>query len=316
MENAIITGSTGAVGIALIKRLIQENIKVTAVCHKGSARIHDIPANPLVHIVECDLDEIGNLPEGLAGKDYTGAVFYHFGWDGTFGNTRNNVEGQSKNIQYTIAAAAAAHKIGCGRFIGAGSQAEYGRPDVSHYPRLTPDTPVRPENSYGAAKLCAGSLSRMKCEQLGLEHIWVRILSVYGPYDGKNTMVSFMLGKLLKGEHVSCTAGGQIWDYLYAEDAAEAFYLLGKAGKKAVDGKTYVLGSGEARPLREYMYLMRDIVSPGAELGLGEVPYADKQVMHLAADISRLTEDTGFTPMVSFEEGIRRTADWMREVSG
>lgn len=71
-------------------------------------------------------------------------------------------------------------------FVGAGSQAEYGR--VNH--ALTPDTPCFPENGYGMAKLCAGQMSRVECEKLGLVHIWPRILSVYGPYDGKNAMIT------------------------------------------------------------------------------------------------------------------------------
>lgn len=95
-----------------------------------------------------------------------------------------------------------------------------------------------------------------------------------------------------------------MWDYLYSKDAARALCLLGEKGR---DGKIYCIGSGQARPLREYMEMLRNAIDPALPLGIGEIPYGEKQVMYLCADISDLTEDTGFTPEVGFEEGIRET---------
>lgn len=309
MQKAIITGATGAIGIALIQKLIKEETEVVVVCHKNSKRIDSIPNHPLVCIMECDLDELCKLPAMIShnGIDTKSAVFYHFAWDGTFGNARNNVEGQIRNIQYTIEAVRVANELGCKRFIGAGSQAEYGR---CNFP-LTPKTPAFPENGYGIAKLCAGNMSRLKCDELNMEHVWTRILSVYGPYDGENTLVSGMIKKLLEGEHVSCTKGEQIWDFLFAEDAAEAFYLLGCADGDIVNGKTYVIGSGDGRPLSEYINILKSVVSPSAKIGFGEIAYSPKQVMHLEADISELKQDVGFMPCISFEEGIARTLTWI-----
>ena len=101
-----------------------------------------------------------------------------------------------------------------------------------------------------------------------------------------------------------------MWDYLYADDVAEAFMLLADKGR---DGCVYPIGSGVARPLREYIEIIRDEIDPSLPLGFGEVPYSDKQVMHLCADISKLREDTGFAPKVSFEEGARRTIEFVKD---
>ena len=60
-----------------------------------------------------------------------------------------------------------------------------------------PTPPTRPENGYGMAKLCAGQMSRLECERLGLDHVWPRVLSVYGPYDGPSTMISSAIRTLL-----------------------------------------------------------------------------------------------------------------------
>lgn len=302
MKKAIITGPTGSIGIALINKLISEDVEVVAVCRPGSARISRIPESDKVQIVECSLDEITNLIDMIDG----GAdVFYHFAWDGTFGNMRNDMRLQNNNVKYALDAVEVAKKLGCRKFIGAGSQAEYGR--VTGV--LRPDTPAFPENGYGIAKLCAGQMTRIMCEQLGIEHVWTRILSIYGPYDGENTMIMSVISKLLKGEKPSLTPGGQMWDYLYSKDVANAFYLLGGKGKS---GSVYCIGSGEARPLKEYVEILRDTIDEKLELGFGDVPYGDKQVMHLCADISNLTEDTGFRPEVGFEDGIRETIEWVR----
>ena len=297
MKTAIITGPTGAIGSALCRKLLNEGFNVYAVCRPGTKRVSSLPCG--TEIVYCDLSALSELPEKIEKAD----VFYHFGWADTIGEGRNDMTSQIGNLRYTIDAVRAAAKLGCDAFIGAGSQAEYGRLQGD----LRPDTPCFPENGYGMAKLCAGMMSRVECEKFSIRHIWGRVLSVYGPNDGDATMVMSTLNKLAAGERPQFTAGEQQWDYLYADDAANAFYLM---AQKGLDRAVYVIGGGKTRALREYIETIRDTVSPGAEIGLGEIPYQENQVMYLCADITDLTRDTGFTPAVEFEEGMRRTAEW------
>lgn len=303
-KRAVVTGPTGALGTALIRQLSAQGFSVAAVCRSGSERISNIPVSDNVKVIECSLSDLAALPEMLS---ETYDLFYHFAWDGTSGSARNDTGLQLKNIQYTLDAVQAAGALGCRRFIGAGSQAEYGRHDRA----LDASAAAFPENGYGTAKLCAGRMSGLRCRQLGIEHIWVRVFSVYGPHDGERSMVMSMIRSLLEGRKPSCTKGEQLWDYLYSGDAAAAFSLL---GEKGVPGKTYCLGSGRCAPLAEYIAQIRDCINADAEIGWGEVPYSDAQVMHLCADITELAEDTGFYPKVSFEEGIRETAAWARSV--
>lgn len=301
MKRIIITGPTGAIGMALIQKCVEMGVEVTAVCHRGSARIANIPVSDKVNVVECDLDEIRMLPDILQG---TYDVFFHFAWACTAGEGRNNIDAQEKNIRYAMDAVEAAGELRCECFIGAGSQAEYGR----YEGRLNADVPVFPENGYGIAKLCAGQLSRIRCSQLGIRHIWFRILSVYGKYDGEQTMIMSSIRKMLAGESPEYTPAGQMWDYLYSEDAAEALYL---AAERGGDGAIYCLGSGHARPLKEYIEIIRDEIDPLLPIKFGAIPYGDKQVMHLCADITDLQRDTGFVPGVGFKEGIREVVKWM-----
>ena len=303
IRSAVITGPTGAVGTALCKLLAQEQITVWAVVRPESKRSGHLKEIDGVHIISCDASQLSQL-SGIEAD-----AFFHLAWAKTTGQGRNDMPAQIDNIRYTIDAVHAASRLGCKVFIGAGSQAEYGR--VNH--ALTPDTPCFPENGYGMAKLCAGQMSRTECEKLGIEHIWPRILSVYGPHDGMGSMVSSVIRTLLKGECPALTAGEQIWDFLYADDAARALYLLALYGKS---GAVYPLGSGQARPLKDYITMLRDAIDPSLLLGFGEIPYGDKQVMHLEADISALQRDTGFAPQTDFAAGIRKTIEWVREQHG
>lgn len=303
IKRAIITGPTGAIGTALIAELVRQGIEVIAVCRPNSGRRSVIPIHPLVQVAECDLSQLCTLSQlGLGKVD----AFFHFAWACTTGSGRNDMPAQIQNITYTIDAVQAAKALGCSVFIGAGSQAEYGRVEG----KLSHDTPCVPENGYGMAKLCAGAMSRVECEKLGLDHIWVRILSVYGPNDNAASMIPGVIRQLLRGEKPSLTKGEQLWDYLYAADAAKAFRLV---AQKGISKSIYVLGGGSAKPLKEYILTLRDQIDPQLPLGLGDIAYGPLQVMHLEADISALTRDTGFVPEWPFETGIRNTVESIKE---
>ena len=302
MQGLVITGPTGTIGMAMIKKCIEEKINVMAICHPGSKRIQQIPKSKYVKVVEADLTEYEEM-NIVKDNDVVYDVFLHLAWNGTFGDARNNIKNQVENVKYTIDAVELSKRIGCKVFIGAGSQAEYGRVDAP----LTPMTPAFPENGYGIAKLSAGYMSRLRCEQLGIKHIWTRILSVYGPYDGENTMVISTLTKMLNNEETHFTAGDQIWDYLYCDDAARMLFYLADKGE---DKKTYCLGSADRRPLKEYITKMYEITGCKARLGLGDVPYGDRQVMCLCLDKQYLV---GCGTQVPFEEGIAKTIEYIKD---
>lgn len=303
MKKAIITGPTGAVGVSLIYELMNHGIKVTAVCRPGSERLSAIPKHPHITVIECDLSQLKTLKDILP-HDYD--AFYHFAWDGTYGKSRQNLYLQEKNIAYTLDAVHLAKELGCEVFVGAGSQSEFGHVDGILHPYM----PCAPNNGYGIAKLAAGRMSLLECQKLGMRQIWCRIVSLYGPYDGEYTMIMSSINKMLRNERPQFTKGDQIWDYIYSKDAARAFRLVAEKGKH---GEIYCLGTGQTRTLREFVLTMRDFAAPNMELTFGELPYYPNQVMHLEADISNLTNDTGFVPKYSFEAGIKETVEWARQ---
>mgnify|MGYP000546119114 FL=1 len=290
------------IGTALINECIKKGIEVYAVLRASSGKKKRLPESEKLHMVDCSLEELETLPQKIMEKCDT---FYHIAWGNTGENRNSSTELQSRNIAYTLAAVKAAYALGCRRFIGAGSQAEYGPMDVD---KISPDSPVNPTTPYGAAKLASGQLARMLCKELGMECIWPRIFSVYGIYEKETTMVASGLRKMLAGEKTSFTPALQRWDYLFSADAGRAYYLIGEKGK---DGAVYCVGSGKAAPLKDYIEIMAELTGV-EETGIGARPYPAGTVMNLCADISSLTEDTGFVPEYTFREGIRETITWLK----
>lgn len=347
MTHAYITGATGAIGMALVGELLRNRIATTVFLRDGSKRnsqmadsFGDSLDSGLLQLEYVSLEQLADYmsfdnreaeysdvhnpcecDENAAGNTAaeTGkVVFYHLGWAGTFGAERNDRTLQQRNVGYTLDAVRLAKRLGCTHFIGVGSQAEYGRVEGE----LTPQTAAAPENEYGRCKLAAGIESARLCAELGMRHSWMRVLSVYGPFDGQNTMIMSVIRGLLSGQRVPLTKGGQIWNYLYSGDAARALYLLGESdiGKKdgnhtgaRGDSAVYCLAGSSACELREYILkLCRTVGADEKLLGFGDIPYGDRQVMYLTADIASLTSDTGFVPETTFEEGIKRTVEWVR----
>lgn len=305
MKRVVVTGATGMIGASMIAQMLEDGILVTAVCRPNSKKRVNLPPHDNLDIVECDINNLLQLKNKLLGRYDT---FYHFAWDGTYGDTRDDAVLQETNVKNTLLAVELAHEIGCNVFVGAGSQAEFGYVDGE----LSDKIPKNPITAYGISKLMAGKLSAILCEKYGIRQSWGRIVSTYGPGDNSYTMVMSSIIGMLRGERLAFTKGDQIWDYIYGGDCSRAFYMIGKYGKH---GKAYTIGSGKSRSLRDYIMDIRDVVNPSLELGIGEREYYPNQVMHLTADISELTEDTGFVPRVGFKEGIQKTIDWYKGVN-
>jgi nucleoside-diphosphate-sugar epimerase len=295
MRKIVISGATSMLGSALMRSAMEEGCEVLCIVRPDSTRLDNLPASGSIQVLYAGLPDYASLP--AQDKNYD--IFFHLAWDKTFHASRDDIDAQLGNIHWTFDAVRLAKRLGCEVFIGAGSQAEYG---IVHQ-ALTPETPADPQSGYGIAKYAAGKLSRLLCEQLKMRFNWLRILSTFGPLDGAHTVIMYTLRELCAGNSPALTKCEQIWDYLYCDDAAQAFLAVGRSG---VHGKSYPLGSGAPRRLDHYLTALQNIVAPGVNLGFGKKEYYPHQPMFLCADISELTADTGWKPRVLFEEGIRK----------
>ena len=301
LQGAIITGATGAIGIALSKLLSDKNIPVLAVVRKNSSRRKYIEGIAGVEIIECSLSDFDELEtDGSVKYD----AIFDLAWEGSDQGSRQNPDIQKKNIEYIPAIIEFARRYGCKTFVGAGSQAEYGR--VSG--RINEDHPLNPVSEYGKAKMQVENISRRLCESYAIRYVWPRIFSVYGPGMGMDSLITYSISEIMKGNSPKMTKGEQLWDFMYAEDAALALYLL--AANELAEG-VYCIASGKGKSIKEYTNIIRDVVNPEVELHFGEIPYQENQVMELVGDISKLKRDTGFEASVPFDVGIKRMAKWM-----
>lgn len=302
MKSAVVTGATGMIASALIRLLVDKKVKVYALCKPGEPKNDEFFKSEYVTAIDADISDLLKVSNSIKEKC---DVFYHFAWLGTFGDTRDDAYLQTDNIKFTLDSVTLANQLGCSCFVGAGSQAEYG--PVKE--KLSAYTDASPVTGYGIAKYTAGKLSRIYAQSLGIRHVWTRILSVYGEKGNPNAIIQSSIIKMLNGEYCPFTKGEQDWDFMHCDDAAMAFYMIGEKGR---DGAVYPIGTGSTRKLKDYIISIRDIVNPEVKIGIGELPYNKNQVMYLCADIDELTKDTGFVPQIGFEEGVRRTCNWIK----
>ena len=207
-------------GVATIEECLKNDIEIVAIVHRNSKNFHRLPQSANLTIIESNLEELSTCTPVFNDAD----VFYHFAWAATTHAGRDNVDVQELNIRHTLDAVRLAQKCGCKKFIFAGSQAEYGLSDKP----LNRETPINPCTPYGVSKFAAGKFAEMLCKSLNITFVWPRILSVYGINDGANTLISYVINCYKNNVQPVLTGCEQIWDYLYSEDAARAFRLLGQ----------------------------------------------------------------------------------------
>lgn len=301
MKKIAVTGATSMIGAALIKICIERNVEVLAIVRKSSNRLSRLPQSKLLHILECNLEDLESVSEMPYGYD----VFYHLAWAYTSKDQRDNPILQEANIKTTLDAVRLAKRLGCKKFIGAGSQAEYG----SSHEMICADTKPEPCTAYGIAKYSANMLSRKLCEQLGLLHIWGRIFSVYGCNDNDGTMLSYAVDQFLKGQPARFSSARQIWNYLYEDDAGMMFYLL---GTKEVEPGIYCIAAEESRPLRLFIEEMAELFGEEAKCEFAP-DHAETELTELRVDIEKTISAVNYHPRISFREGISRVMDSRRD---
>lgn len=304
MKRVVVTGATSMIGVALINECIKNNVEVLAILRKNSSRMERLPDSELIEILECNLDELGSIQ--AIQKSYD--VFYHFAWAYTAKNNRDDPDLQEKNIRYTLDAVELANRLGCHKFVGAGSQAEYGE---QHH-LIRSDTMVNPSISYGIAKYTAGKLSEKLCTRYGMVHIWGRIFSVYGRYDNEGTMLAYAIDQFIKGEIPEFSSATQMWDYLYEGDAGRIFYLLGKCIE---ENKVYCIANGNYRPLKEFIIELKEIFGESAKCEFA-VENSGSNFVELQPEISDLVKDIGYKPAMPFKEGVLEMINYRKTHQG
>ncbi len=292
MSKVVITGAASNIGLALVDICLKNNDEVIALVRPNSKNNTKLINHPNLKVIAVDVCDIENCNVKLDAD-----IFYHLAWSGVERNIRNNPNVQLANVKYTIDAINLANRLGCKKFIGAGSQAEYG-PKKDEI--ITENTNIDPNIAYGVGKYTAGKFGKILCEGLNMEFNWARIFSVYGINDGDGTMITSTMNKMINNEPIDFTDATQLWEYTYSTDCAKALYLIGKYGKNM---ETYNISTGDYHELKYYILKMKKIINSDSILNFGAIKANGPQT-NLACNIDKLKNDTGFNPEISFDEGI------------
>lgn len=302
MKSAVITGATSKLGVATVMELVSHGVKIYALVHRGSKSVARLPKSPLVEVVECDLSEMKNY---VPCESQRADVFYHFAWGSTNKTVRDDPLPQLENLNYEMDAVFLARRFGCKKFVGAGSQAEYG---VVH-DIITEETKCDPVTSYGVAKFAAGKLTQKLCRQFDINCIWPRIFSVYGPGEHENTLIAYAIKCAMAGEVAKFSAATNAWDYLYVDDFAKYMYAF---GQNPIKSGVYNIASGDSRLLKDFISVLAEVIENkiGKKLcyklsteELGE------NVPNLNCSVEKLHSTVTLDEFVSFEDGIAAVID-------
>lgn len=300
MENVIVTGANGFIGKTLVNALLEKGYHVVALDIRFDDVLEDDERVTCVSVMN---KEVATLADEIPHQEYR--CFFHLAWAGTSGPARADYAVQLNNVKLACDYIKLCGEIGCKRVVYASSINE-----METYEYLQSDD-IEPAGGYiyGTGKLAAHLMGETVAKINGIEFIPVIITNIYGVGEKSARMIYTSINKLVHKEHCSFTAGYQTYDFIYITDAINSIIAVAEKGKAF---NRYYIGSGEPKPLREFLLEMRDIVDPEAELGLEDIPFKGVDISYDQFDLKKVELDTGYRNEVPFAEGIRMTAEYVR----
>lgn len=291
----IVTGANGFIGSALIGKLLATSAEILAV--DLSFASNRLPQSDRLVCKEMPVEQISMLESLVKPGEYD--VFYHLAWKGVNGPLKADVFVQIENILSAAKCAETAHKLGCKRFLCAGTIAEQA---VNSLPALKK---TNGGMLYGTAKDSAHKLLETYCKNMGLDFIWMQFSNIYGPQNKTGNLVSYTITELINGRVASFGPAEQPYDFIYVNDLIEAVFRLADA---PVQDSFYYIGSGETRKLKDYLLRIGTLLEKPALIKIGERPDDGIRYSVEMFDTAALVRDIGAYVTMSFDEGIKKTA--------
>lgn len=298
MSKFLITAANCFIGMRLCKALTRRGHFVYGIVREGFSQEAVFEGIENISLIRCNMENYSNLIHLIPEKIDMGVML---AWDGTRGELRNDKERQENNYKYSVECIDALIKLGCRTIMTAGSQAEYG-PMVSGE-KVSEDYKCNPNTEYGKWKLELYNSLRKSCLKEGIRFLEPRFFSLYGEGDYENSLIISTLRNMLANRECKLTFCTQIWDYLYVDDAVDALVLLMESSSES---GVYNLGSGNSRPLKDYVEEMRMITGTKSELKYGSVAYPETGIVNTNPCVEKVMTKVSWKPQTSFEDGIKR----------
>lgn len=302
---AIVTGATGFVGRKLVNELVANEVEVIAIIRHNREIPYEWKNDKRIEIIYCDLNELGLLIQNH--RLYKqGNIFYHLGWYGTSGEERADINGQLGNIKNTCDAVRLAVHLGCTSFVNAGSIMEYEVTKLMTSGNYVPAI----SSIYSTAKLSADYMGRAVANSLGIKYINVVISNIYGVGEKSARFLNTTIRKMLRNEIIPLTHGNQLYDFVYITDAVKMICIAGMRGN---NNESYYIGNSSQKPLKDYLYEMKDVLKSKSELRFGAIPLDIPSITYKEFDTHKMEGEFGIKPEINFETGILQMKDWLME---
>lgn len=301
MKTIVVTGANGFIGSALCRELVANNYNVIALDREGCN--NNLPDSELVTFVPFDLSETSKITPEL--KLLKPDTYIHLAWFGMNGNTRGDAQVQLQNSLWTLESLRQAKAIGCKKFVCAGSIMEY----ETFFASMQQENHLGANYMYGAAKLTARMTSMIEASKIGIDIVWAEITNAYGIGENSPRLINSTLRKILNGEALEFTEGLQNYDFVYIDDVARAFRLIAEKGKAFAH---YLIGSSNAKPLKEFLVEIKNAIAQSREFVFGAIEYTGVNLPISIFDTKKTLEDTGFKSSISFQDGIKKTFEWIK----
>jgi len=296
---AIVTGGAGFIGSHMADNLLAHGYRVRAIDNLVTGResnIAHLSGNADFSFERADVRSLNPghpLFEGAR-------VLLHFAGIGDIvPSIERPIEYMSANVQGTVHVLECAREGRVSKVVYAASSSCYGLASVP----TREDHPIAPQYPYALSKYLGEQVCFHWHQVYGLPVNSIRIFNAYGTRVRTTGVYGAVFGvffkqKLAGKPYTVVGDGAQRRDFLYVTDVAEAFRLAAESG---LSGRIWNLGAGNPQSVNHLVELL------GGEKV--HIPKRPGEPDCTWADISRIGNDLGWSPTVSFEEGVARMLD-------
>lgn len=311
MAQYLITGVAGFIGSNLARELLRRGEQVRGIDNFATGKRENLTDLRGLDFREADLKDPRAMADACAGVDY----ILH---QAAVASVPRSVEAprpsHDSNIEGTFNLLLAARDAKVKRVVYAGSSSVYGEtPTLPKREDMLPD-PISP---YAVQKLTGEYYLRSFYRVYGLETVTLRYFNVFGPFQDPGSMYSGVLAKfclaMLSGQTPTIYGDGeQSRDFTYIDNNVSANLLAATAPPQGVAGEVFNIATGTRITLNETVKILRKLTGYSGDVNYGSERKGD--IKHSLADITRAEKALGYKPLVSFEEGLKKTVDWYRTV--
>jgi nucleoside-diphosphate-sugar epimerase len=303
----LVTGGAGFIGSHLVEELVRRGERVRVVDSLVTGKRANLDHVPGVEFVEGDLADLDVARKSVEGCDY---VLHQAAIPSVPRSVSDPITSNRANVDATLNVLVAARDAKVRRVVFAGSSSAYG--DTPTLPKRE-DMPTRPLSPYALQKLVGEQYMQMFTALYGLETVTIRYFNVFGPRQDPSSpysgVISLFISALVDGRRPTIYGdGGQTRDFTYVANVVDGV-LRACAAPKASGAVINVATAGRVS-LNDLFRTLRDLTGAKVEPVYAEPRAGD--VRDSQADITAARELLGYTPTVSFGEGLRRTLEWYR----